>query len=257
MQFSSLYGARLDEELGTDDNSVLFTTARRKYAINKGQSEFAELTECFQGSVHLPIISGNVEYDLNLAGGNLFVRFAKRPPEFSLTDTGGFITFLTGDDFQFRDPSWLNRYFKGWQGLTLASSAASVQLPQFYYDRHDAGQHLFGMVPKPYVTVGSSASVLIFYVARPLTLTADTDEPYFVSPNNRTDLRDYHQALVHYGAHQLEKLRRDDQASDRQLQKFIGYVQRYLQNTRTKGGTALTMARNYFKTRTAVQDPRT
>jgi hypothetical protein len=45
--FSSLYGARLDEELGTDDTSDLFTTARRKSAINRGVREFAELTECF------------------------------------------------------------------------------------------------------------------------------------------------------------------------------------------------------------------
>ena len=33
--------------------------------------------------------------------------------------------------------------------------------------------------------------------------------------------------FVHYAAHQLEKLRRDEQASDRQLQKFLGYVQQY------------------------------
>ena len=100
-------------------------------------------------------------------------------------------------------------------------------------------------------------TALVPYVARPAVMTSDTNEPFQIGATVRGDLRDYHQALVHFAAHQLEKLRRDDQASDRQLQKFLGYVSRYFQNTRRKGGQVLTLARNYFKTTSKVSDPRT
>jgi hypothetical protein len=84
------------------------------------------------------------------------------------------------------------------------------------------------------------------YVAFPAPLSSDTSEPFTVNSSVRTDLRPYHQALVHYAAHSLEKLRRDDQASDRQLQKYQGYVARYLSNKRVKGGRAVTQAVAYF-----------
>ena len=89
----------------------------------------------------------------------------------------------------------------------------------------------------------------VTYQARPAAMTSDTNEPFMVNSSVRTDLRVYHQALVHYAAHQLEKLRRDDQASDRQFQKFMGYVQQYLQAMRRKGGTTLTFVRDYFRAR--------
>src|SRR6185369_12248224 len=100
------------------------------------------------------------------------------------------------------------------------------------------------------------------YVAKPpiLASTDATVEPFTYGGQCRLDLRLYHKAAVHYAAHQLEKLRRDDQASDRQLQKFMGYVTRYLQSMRQKGGTALGFARTYFRRslgREDVQDPRT
>jgi len=102
---------------------------------------------------------------------------------------------------------------------------------------------------------------LVPYVAKPPVMSNSTSEPFTVSGSVRADLRMYHQASVHYGAHQLEKLRRDDQASDRQLQRFLSYVTRYMQSMRQKGGTALTFARTYFRRSVGasddVQDPRT
>jgi hypothetical protein len=55
----------------------------------------------------------------------------------------------------------------------------------------------------------------------------------------------------------MEKLRRDD-ASDRQLQKFLGYVSSWWSENRKKGGQTLTQARNYFQRRNADKgvDPR-
>lgn len=249
MQFSSLYGARLDEELGTDDNSVLFTTARRKAAINKGQSEFAELTECLVRTSTVTIAGGTGEYDLNstvtIPGGD-FVRLAKQQVEFRYVDASSNLTILTGDDLPRRDIDWLNRYEPGWRTSTVASSV--MQTPTFYYERMDGGARYLGFTPTPSTGSSASATAIVPYVARPTVMTSDTNEPFQVGASVRGDLRDYHQACVHYGAHQLEKLRRDDQASDRQLQKFLGYVTRYFQNARRKGGQSLTMARNYFKT---------
>lgn len=256
--FSSLYGARLDEELGTDDNSVLFTTARRKAAINKGQSEFAELTECLQRTSTVTLTGGTSEYDLNstvvIPGGD-FVRFSKQQVEFRYRDASSNLTILSGDDLVRRDIDWLNRYEPGWQDSSVASSVA--QMPTWYYERLDGGARYLGFTPTP--STGSSASMtaLVPYVARPAVMSSDTNEPFQIGAVVRGDLRDYHQALVHFAAHQLEKLRRDDQASDRQLQKFLGYVSRYYQNMRRKGGQSLTLARNYFKTTSKVSDPRT
>jgi hypothetical protein len=258
MQFSSLYGARLDEELGTDDAAVLFTTARRKAAVNKGVQEFAELTECFLRESTVTLTGGTAEYDLNsslVIAGEDFVRFSKQQVEFRYVDASSNLTVLTGDDLPRRDIDWLNRYEPGWQTSTVASSVS--QMPSFYYERMAAGGRYLGFTPVP--STGSSASMtaIVPYVARPPVMTSDTNEPYQVSGVVRRDLRDYHQASVHYAAHQLEKLRRDDAASDRQLQKFLGYVSRWMQNSRIKGGLSITSARNYFKTQSRVQDPRT
>ena len=63
----------------------------------------------------------------------------------------------------------------------------------------------------------------------------------------RSDLRPYQQALVHYAAHDLEKIRKDPEASDRQLQKFLGYVQRYVQATHPKGPRSLRASKSYFQ----------
>lgn len=257
-QFSSLFGSLLDEELGTDDTLVRFTTARRKRAVNKGVTEFAELTECFTRESTVTITGGTREYDLNsslVIPGKDFVRLAKQQIEFRYIDASSNLTVLAGDDLPRRDIPWLNRYAQGWQESTVASSA--MQMPEFYYERSAAGARYLGFTPVPSTGSSASATVIVPYVARPALMTSDTNEPYQVNGLVRRDLRDYHQASVHYAAHQLEKLRKDTEASDRQLQKFLGYVTRWLQSNRPKGGQSLTMARNYFKTRSAVQDPRT
>lgn len=258
MLFSSLYGARLDEELGTDDTAVLFTTARRKAAINKGVQEFSELTECFQRESTVTLTGGTGEYDLNsslVITGEDFVRFSKQQVEFRYLDASSNETVLAGEDLPRRDIPWLNRYAQGWQTSTVASSVA--QMPEFYYERLAGGARYLGFTPVP--STGSSASMraIVPYVARPAVMTSDTNEPYQVGALVRRDLRDYHQASVHYAAHQLNKLRRDYEESQRQLQLFLGYVTRWFQKDRVKGGNSVSMARNYFKTRSTVGvDPR-
>lgn len=260
--FSSLYAAFLDEELGTDDSTTLFTTPRRKAAINKGIQQFAELTECFQRSATCAMVGGTAEYDLNstttIAGGD-FLRFSKQPVEFHYVDSSSNEIMLAGDDLIRRDIAWLDKYEPGWRMSTVNSSV--MQVPQVWYERLEGGKRLIGFWPTPSTGSSAAAFAVIPYVAQPPIVTSDTSEPFQLGANVRVDLRIWHQAAVHYGAHQLEKLRRDDMASDKQLQKFLGYVQRFVANTRTKGGQGLTMARNYFNRRgrptLSERDPRT
>jgi hypothetical protein len=257
--FSSLYGSRLDRELGTDDSTILFTTARRKQAINEGLAEFADLTECLVRWARFDVSGGTSEYDLNstttIPGGD-FVRLAKPPIEFSYTDGASSQTqTLVGDDLVRRDIPWLDRYEPGWRSSTIASTVA--QLPTIYYLRPDGPALWLGFWPFLGVSTGSSASVQVPYLAACPVLTSDTSQPFTFNSSVRTDLAIYHQAAVHYGASQLEKYRRDDQASDRQLQKFSGYISRYLQQVRIKGGRAWMQARTYFGQRVGGwSDPR-
>ena len=250
--FSSLWSARLDRELGTDDSTVLFTSARRQAAVNEGQTEFADLTDCYQRRSTVTVNGGIAEFDL-MATGTLatppdFVKLSKEQIQFRYVDASSNLTVLAGADFVRRDVTWLNTYEPGWQHSTV-STATGPQLPSMYYIRPDAGRVWFGMWPTPSTGSSASADVVIPYFARPpaMASTTATAEPFMdQSGFVRTDLRVYHQALVHYAAHLLEKLRRDYEASDQQLQKFLGYVARYWQANRIPGGTHVTPARSYF-----------
>lgn len=258
--FSSLYGARLDRELATDDSTVLFTTARRKAAINEGQEHFADITECLTRESTIAITGGTREYNLLstavLATGD-FVRFSKEQVQFRYTDASSYTTVLAGDDLPRRDVEWLNRFRPGWRGSTFTSSLA--QTPTAYYLRADGGNLYLGFDPTPCTGSSASADVIVPYLARPTAMTSDTHEPFTVNSTLRTDLRIYHQALVHYAAHQLEKLRGEWEKSDRQLQTFLGYVTRFLANARVKGGRVATYARDYWavRGRDVGTDPRT
>lgn len=135
-----------------------------------------------------------------------------------------------------------------------------MQLPSAWYLRPDGPALFLGLTPPP--SSGSSASMLVQVPYVPFVNNISTSlEPFAYNSSVLVDLRPYHMAPVHYAAHQLEKLRRDDGASDRQLQKFLGYVQRYFQAMRQKGGTVLRYGRSYFgrslAEQTAAQDPRT
>lgn len=259
-QFSSLYGSYLDEELATDDTAVLFTTARRKSAINKGLNEFARVTKCVRRQSTVTITGGTAEYNLNAAAiiaDQDFLEFAPEPVQVLYTDAAGDVTVLVGDDLPRRDVAWLDRYQPDWPVSTVASSV--MQLPEVWYDRPQDGARYLGFWPTPSTGSSASAKAIVPYIAAPAPLTADTSEPFTINGSVRTDLRPYHQAAVHYAAHQLEKLRRDDQAGQTQLQRFLAYVTQYLQDRRTKTGGTLTFGKSYFGRRNdaRAQDPRT
>ena len=259
--FSSLYTGRLDRELHTDDSTQLFTTARRKAAVNEGLEHFADITECWTKQSTISITAGTAEYDLHsslVIAGEDFLRFHKEQVQFRYTDASSNVTVLAGDDLPRRDVEWLNRFEPSWQVSTEASSIA--KLPQVYYHRTAGGAGYLGFWPTPGLGSSASAAVIVPYIARPVPLTADTSQP-FTDTNGvtRRDLVPFHQAAVHYAAAQLEKLRADMEASNAQMQTFLSFVTRYLGSKRVKGGRHVTFARNYWQTRgrEVVDDPRT
>ena len=245
--FSSLYTSYLTTELGTDDSTTLFTTARRKQAVKDGIAQFADLTECCVRRADIVVTSTASEYDLNALTNADFARLAAgQSVAFTYTDASSNVTVLAGRvDLPQRTVAYLDNYEPGWRH---ASASSVQQLPRAFYLRPDGAALWLGLTPPP--SSGSSASMGVSVPYVPYISSSQvstTSEPWTFNSSARIDLRPFFLAPVHYAAHQLEKLRRDDQASDRQLQKFLGYVARYTQQLRQKGGSVLTYARTYFR----------
>src|SRR3972149_2406278 len=114
--FSHLYSSALDYELGTDDSTRLFTTTRRKQAINEGVEQFADLTECFHRQSTIVSSHGVREYSLhstvNIPGAD-FVRLSPQRPEYQFTDSAAIVTYVSGKNLERRDVDWLNTYATG------------------------------------------------------------------------------------------------------------------------------------------------
>jgi hypothetical protein len=243
MQFDELYGERLNLELNNSDSNVLYTSTRRQQAVNDGYREFAALTECWQRRSTITVSCNVAEYVLSTITD--FARVSPQGlPEFRLTSSGssGTTTILAGDDFPRRDEIWQNRYESGWRQST------TLGLPRSWYLRNDGGQQVLGLDIGPDVASSETARLVIPYIARPEPMTASTAVP-FTDTNGRTrvDLIEYHQAPVHYAAYKLLPLIGDTDGANSQLQKFLAYVTRFLQNSRPKGGTHVTMARSYLR----------
>jgi hypothetical protein len=153
------------------------------------------------------------------------------------------VSAVSGQQFERRDIDWLNQYEPGWRSCTGGT-------PRYWYERVDGGNRYFGMYPPPQITSSQTGKVLFNYVATPQQMASDTDVPFSVatgqSTGTRTDLGVYQQAIVHYAAHKLEKLRVNVEGSQQQMQIFLGWVERYLSDRRPKGGQTLRTGRNYF-----------
>lgn len=248
MNFEQLTGIYLDQELHSADSTTLFTSTRRAQAINDGYAEFCELTECLLRVSTVACSCNTQEYNLlssAILGSTDFVRLANRGVEYHvLSSHGGSsarLTQLAGDDFPRRDIEWLNKYEPGWRQST------TPQMPSGYYVDERNGSYLLGLDSPPDVGSSETAKLVVPYVSRPAPMTSTGDVPFTVSGSVRTDLIPFHKALVHYGASQLEKLRGDDEASDRQMAAFLQYVERFTGKMRQKGAKFVTQARNYLK----------
>lgn len=244
--FEDLYTSRLDLELNNSDSNVLYTTARRKQAVNDGVAEFASLTECYVRRASIPVSCNTAEYALSTIADYSRV-YQQGLIEYHHTSSGASsiakFTQLAGDDFPRRDELWLNRYEPSWR-----TSTTPAQFPQYHYVRPSGGQLVVGLSEPPKVGSSETARLVVPYVARPQSMVNSTDVPFTdTSGNTRQDLVEYHQAASHFAAHRLLPLIGDEEGADRQLQKFLSYVKRYLDNMRPKGGQHVTVARSYYR----------
>lgn len=241
--FSKLTNDWLNQELHTDD-TVLFTTARRNQAVNDGMDEFLDYTECVI-RVSSVTVSCNVTLydclDSTVFGSSDFLRLSARQVEYHFTDSNGTLTQLSGDSFQRRDIEWLNKYESGWRQST------TPQTPTYYYVKEDDGLYQIGLWPPPDVGSSETARLVVPYIPQLPAMTSTGEEPFTLSSRVRVDLRPFHRALTHYAAYLLEKLRGDDQASDRQYAHFLNYVEKYTNHSRPKGENFVTMAKSYLR----------
>lgn len=244
MTFLELYGDALDTELASSDRTQLFTTARRKKEINNAMIDFVRLTHCTKRYGTIAISDGVSEYDIYATLTDF--RRLDGAPSIKIVD-GSDIRYIQGrDDFPFWTPEELDRLQPGWR-------TASPGTPAAWYVRDADGQYLLGMTPAPDVTGAEVWSWLVPYTAQPTAMSGDSDQPFTVNGNPLVRLRDYHQALVHYAAGKLEALRKNETGTNRQMGLYAALVAQYLQEQREDSQSQITLAHNYYRSRSAAQ----
>lgn len=250
MTFLELYGDELDRELGTADRTQLFTTARRKAAINAGQLEFVRRTECLQRQVSVSLVSDTQEYDLEASISD-FGWIAKQGVSIRIVE-GSTTRYIEGDDLTETTVERLNTEEPGWR-------AADGSTPAQRYLRHDGGSVYLGFHPMPSFSTGTWTA-LVPCVIVPADMSADGDLPFTYSSNAVQSLRFHHQALVHWAAYQLEKYRKDTERSGTQFQLFEAEIEKYVGAMKPKNGRPVRMAVNYRRNASQgtgrVLDPR-
>jgi hypothetical protein len=237
MTFLELYGTELDRELGTS-STVLFTTARRKAAINAAQLEWNERTECYTRSTTVALVDATQEYDLEVITD--FHRISAQGVSIRITDADANVRYIEGKDLDVTTVKELNEDEPGWR-------AVSAGTPTTVYERREGGVIYIGLHPAPSIDVGDTWVLMVPYVAIPADMSADADQPFSVSAANNpiTSLRPYHRGLVHFAAYDLEKLRKDAQRGGLQFQLFESYVERYKASQKPKGGQVVRFATSY------------
>lgn len=235
--FSDLYGTDLDRELGSGDRTQLFLTAKRKAAVNQGQAEFVRLTECLVTEETEALVDETQEYNLlSIIASDKFMKFATRQPYIKKVVTAtSATTYIMGKSFKYKPIEDLDRDEDGWRN-------ASSGTPTNWYLRDDGAAVYMGLHPKPNIPATETWTLIIPYVPYPTDLSADADVPF----NSRQNLRVYHQALVHFAAAQLEKLRRNYQVSSSQLEAFLAYVHEFIAAREPNGEEAVSFSHNYF-----------
>jgi hypothetical protein len=242
MTFLELYGNALDVELGTEDRAERFTVGRRKTAINNAQREWVRLTGSFTQEGQVDLSDGIREYDLEaILDSASFLRFSEQQPYMQIIDADGVTSTYEGPNFERMDVPRLDLEQTGWRSTADGT-------PSKWYMREDQGRVYFGVNILPDPGVGESWYVKIPYVSYAADMVADADEPFAITAggNPKKTLRAYHQALVHYAAYELEKLRKNYQVGKMQKDLFMEYVQEYLTRLGPTGPQRVGFAHNYM-----------
>lgn len=236
MNFLQLYGVELDRELGSS-STVLFTTARRKAAINAGQLEWVKRTECVVKQTTIALVDGTQEYDIEATVTD-FAWISKQGVGIKIV-SGTTTRYLEGDDLEVTTIERLDHDEPDWR-------AQSASTPTKVYTRRDGGSVYLGFHPAPDITVGDTWTARLPYVVIPPDMVNDSDEPFDLTGSNPVkSLRPWHRALVHYAAYDLEKFRKDLARSGAQLQLFEAEIVKFTGVEKPKGGQRIRLARNY------------
>ncbi len=235
MTFLELYGTELDRELGSAQ-TALFTTIARKAAINAGQLEWVKRTECLQQQTTVTLVDGTQEYDLESTITD-FMWIAKQGISIRIV-SGSTTRYIEGNDLEYTSIERLNVEEPGWRAVSAAT-------PVKYYVRRVAGSVYLGLHPAPDITGSDVWTAIVPYVMFPTDMSADIDEPFTVSANPLKSMRPWHRALVHFGAYDLEKLRKDQARSAAQLQLFELEAAKFTGVEKPKGGQHVRLATDY------------
>lgn len=239
LTFVGLYGTDLDRELGSSDRDTLFTTVRRKAAINEAQTWWVTQTGCLTRTGEIGVSDGVADYDLELElADEDFLWLAKEGAHLRQTPATGNETVLSGDQFRRRTKGWLDRYEPGWRTETAGT-------PRVWYPHDEGGQSIVGLVPTPDVPSGDIWTLFVPYVVKPAAMTADTDKPFTVDGDPKLSVIPWYDALVYYAASELEKLRKGLERSQFFRSQAEGRVLDYLDKQRAPGGKVVSPVRSY------------
>lgn len=250
MDFLALYGTELDRELGSADRTQLFTTARRKAAINFAQLAWNKRTEVFVRDTTVTIADGTQEYDLEATITD-FAMLSKQGVSIKIV-SGSTTRYIEGNNLTVTSVERLNVEEPGWR-------AVSAGTPRKVYLRRNGGTLNLGFHPAPDITGTDVWTAIVPYVAIPADMSADSDEPFTASGNLMTAQRFWHRALVYHAAADLEQFRLDAHGKlATHLQRFELEVMQFSAAEKPKGGQAVRFVRNYRGRDTGRrQDPRT
>lgn len=247
MTFLELYGSGLDIQLASADTQ-LFTTARRKQAIRDAELAFIRETGCTRKYGSISIVDGTAEYSVATFTDYLWFADTERS-SIRVKDADGNVRYIQGDDLKFVTPGWLDTFNPSWREMDAGT-------PTHQYLRVNGGVRYLGCWPAPDVGAGETWSWVVPYVAKPDTLTDDTDVPFSFSNVELPGLEPFHQALVHYAAAQLEPLRKNYDAVKYQMGIFTGFVRRYLGIRADEQPGQIQLAHSYLGSRSYGEDPR-
>ena len=237
MTFLELYDDQLDIELGTTDQTQLFTTARRKAAANAAMQAFVRQTGATKKYGEIAIVDGTSEYNL-YTNFTDFIRLAGNP-SVKKTDSDSVVTYIQGKDLPRRHPEQLDLLEPGWR-------SADAGTPAVWYLRANTGTRLIGLTPAPDVPSGDTWKFIVPYVAKPVAMSAGADVPFTVGTGVLIDLEPWHQALVHYAASVLEPLRKNTSGAERQMGVYAGYVAQFLQQEGQDSEDQIMLLRDYY-----------
>ena len=241
MTFLELYTDQLDQELGSSDTN-LFTTDKRKAAINRAQLWWVVETECVQRTKDIAVVDEQAEYDLiTEIADEAFLSISRQGPEIIVldTDSNKIRQYAGNNDFQRVTIPWLNQYLPDWR------SVQPSQIPMRWYERIEAGHRYFGIQPSPDIISPYTWTLKVPYVVRVPDMTADDDVPFTVASTTDTSLIPWHDALAIRAAWELEKLRKDTERSEMKRAAADARLADYLAAQKVPYSRTLNVMRSY------------